>query len=57
MRQRRRVVNAEDIGGIAVIGLQNGYVGFELLQCVFDFFWPVDGQNAPRISNHKTTGD
>ena len=42
MRHRRRVVNAKDIGRIAGIGLHDGYVGVELLQYVFDFFWPVE---------------
>ena len=42
MRNRRRVVNAKDIGRIAGIGLHDGYVGFELVQYVFNFFWPVE---------------
>ena len=42
MRHRWRIVNAKDIGGIAGIGLQDGYVGFELLQYAFDFFGPVE---------------
>ena len=42
MRHRRRVANAKDIGRIAGKGLQDGYVGFELLEYVFDFFWSVE---------------
>jgi hypothetical protein len=42
MRHRWRVVNTKDIGRIAGIGLQDGYVGFELLQYIFDFFGPVE---------------
>ena len=43
MRHRRSIVNAKDIGWIADIGLQDGNVGFGLLQHVFDFFWPFEG--------------
>ena len=42
MRNRRRVVNTKDIGRIAGIGLHDGYVGFEHVQYVFDFFWPAE---------------
>ena len=41
MRHSRCVVDAKDIRGIAGIWRQDGYVGFELLQYVFDFLWPV----------------
>ena len=41
MRHSRRVVNSKDIRGIAGIWRQDGNVGFELLQYVFDFLWPV----------------
>ena len=42
MRHRRSVANAKDIERIAGIGLQDRYVGFDLLQYVFDFTWPVE---------------
>ena len=58
MRHRRSVVNAKDIGWIAGIGLQDGYVGFELLQYVFDFFWPVEPvRTVFRIPNQKKKTD
>jgi len=39
MRRRRCIVNAKDIGRIAVIGLYDSYAGFKN---VFDFLWPID---------------